>query len=218
MTSGQSGPPPGWGPEQGSPPPYGAPGQPAPGQPYGPPPGQQWPPYPAPPLPQATYDGPVPTERPLAVRAGLGGFVGAIVLSVISAVVTFLNWDVLVADALSRLQAQGRLDPATVKASADLGLKFGIIAAILSVVLYGLFVWFAWRGRNWARIVLWVLGGLGLLGGLLSLAGPSSPVPFLNGLNVFRVLLELVGVVALALKPANEWFRYQRWLRATSRR
>lgn len=224
MTSGQSGPPAGWGPEQGSPPPYGAPGQPvpgepAPGQPYGPPPGQQWPAYaPAPPLPQPTYGGPVPTERPLAVRAGLGAFVGAIVLSVISAVVTFLNWDVLIADALSRLQAQGRLDPATLKSSADLGLKVGVVAAILSVALYGLFVWFAWRGRNWARIVLWVLGGLGLLGGILSLAGPSSPVAFLNGLNVFRVLLEFVGVVALALKPANEWFRYQGWLRATGKR
>lgn len=210
MTSGQSGPSPGWGPEPGSPPPYGSPGQ-----PYGPPPGQQWPPYPAPPpLPQPTYGGPVPTERPLAVRAGLGGFVGAIVLGVISAVVTFLNWDVLIADQLSRLSAQGHLDPATLKASADLGLKVGVVAAILSVALYGLFVWFAWRGRNWARIVLWVLGGLGLLGGLVSLAGPGSPVPFLTGLNLFRVLLELVGVVALALKPANEWFRYQGWLRA----
>lgn len=229
MTSGQSGPPEGWGPGQGSPPPSGAPGQPygpppgqqwpPPGQPYGSPPGQQWPPYPAPPpLPQPTYDGPVPTERPLAVRAGLGGFVGATVLSVISAVVTFLNWHVLVSDALSRLAAQGRLDPATVKASADLGLQVGVAAAILSVALYGLFVWFAWRGRNWARIVLWVLGGLGVLTGLLALGSPASPVPFLTGLSVFRVLLELVGVVALALKPANEWFRYQRWLRVTGQR
>jgi hypothetical protein len=225
MTSGQSGPPAGWGPEQGgppagwgpeqgSPPPYGAPGQ-----PYGPPPGQQWPAYPAPPsLPQPAYGGPVPTERPLAVRAGLGGFVGAIVLGVVSALVTFLNWNVLISDALSRLAAQDRMDPATVKASADLGLKVGVVAAILSVALYGLFVWFAWRGRNWARIVLWVLGGLGVLGGLVSLAGPASPVPFLTGLDLFRVLLELVGIVALALKPANEWFRYQGWLRATGQR
>jgi hypothetical protein len=28
----------------------------------------------------------------------------------------------------------------------------------------------------------------------------------------------LVGVVALALKPSNEWFRYQGWLRATGQR
>ena len=33
------------------------------------------------------------------------------------------------------------------------------------VVLHALFIWFAWRGRNWARIVLWVLGGLAVLAG-----------------------------------------------------
>ena len=63
-----------------------------------------------------------------------------------------------------------------------------------------------------------MLGGLGLVGGLLTLAGPSSPVPFLGGINVFRLLLVLVGVVALALKPSNEWYRYQGWLRATGQR
>jgi hypothetical protein len=206
MTSGQGGPPPGWGPEQGSP------------SPYGPPPGQ-WPAYaPPPPLPQPVYNGPAPTERPLSVRAGLGGFIGSIVLSAISAVVTFLNWNVLLADSLAKLRAQGQVSAETLKSAADFGLQVGIGAAVLSVALYGLFVWFAWRGRNWARIVLWVLGGLGLIGGLISLAAPTSPVPFLSGLNAFRTLLVLVGVVALALKPSNEWFRYQGWLRATGQR
>lgn len=203
MTSGQSGPPPGWGPEHGGP------------SPYGPPPGQ-WPPYaPAPPLPPPTFDGPTPTERPLTVRAGLGGFLGSIVLSAISGLVTFLNWDVILADSLAKLRAQGQLSATTLKVEADFGLVIGITVAVLSVALYGLFVWFAWRGRNWARIVLWVLGGLGLIGGLLTLGGSASPVPFLNGLNVFRMLLLAVGVVALGLKPSNEWFRYQGWLRAT---
>jgi hypothetical protein len=140
------------------------------------------------------------------------------VLGVISSVVTFLNWHVLLADSLARLRAQEGVSAATLKTAADLGLQIGIAVVILSVALYGFFVWFAWHGRNWARIVLWVLGGLGLIGGLISLAAPASPVPFLSGLNVFRVLLELVGVVALALKPSNEWFRYQRWLRATGQR
>jgi hypothetical protein len=152
------------------------------------------------------------------VRAGLGGFVGSIVLSVISAVVTFLNWDVILADTLAKLRAQGGTTPDTVRAASDLGQVLGVAVVIVSVVLYGLFVWFAWRGRNWSRIVLWVLGGLGLFGGLISLAGPGSPVPFLSGVDVFRTLLLLVGVVALALKPSNEWFRYQGWLRVTGQR
>jgi hypothetical protein len=140
------------------------------------------------------------------------------VLGVISAVVTFLNWDVLISDALSRLRTQGQLSPATLKATADLGLKVGVVAAIVSVVLYGLFVWFAWRGRNWARIVLWVLGGFGLIGALIALVGRRSPVPFLTGISVFQGLLLLTAVVALALKPSNDWFRYQGWLRATGQR
>jgi hypothetical protein len=133
-------------------------------------------------------------------------------------VVTFLNWNVLLADSLAKLRAQGQVSAETLKSAADFGLQVGIGAAVLSVALYGLFVWFAWRGRNWARIVLWVLGGLGLIGGLISLAAPTSPVPFLSGLNAFRTLMVLVGVVALALKPSNEWFRYQGWLRATGQR
>jgi hypothetical protein len=137
---------------------------------------------------------------------------------VISAVVTFFNWDVLLAANLATLRAQGQLSSTTMQVEADYGLVIGVGVAALSVALYGLFVWFAWRGRNWARIVLWVLGGLGLLGGLLTLAGAGSPLPFLNGLNVFRMLLVLVGVVALALTPSNDWFRYQGWLRATKQR
>lgn len=202
MTSGQSGPPPGWGPEQGSPPP-----------------GQQWPAYmPPPPLPQPTYDGPAPTERPLTVRIGLGSFIGSIVLSIISGIVTLLNFDLILNDAIARMKPQPGVDLESARHTARSAASVGIVFALVLIAAYGMFVLFAWRGRNWARIVLWVLGGLGLVGALFSVAGPRSPVPFLTGISAFQGLLLLTAVVALGLKPSNEWFRYQGWLRATGQR
>ena len=207
MTSGQGGFPEGGRPEQGSAPPS--------WPPYGQP-GQQWPGYvPAPPLPQPTYDGPAPTERPLTVRVGLGAFIGSLVLSAISGVVTFLNLDRLLAETLARMQPQPGVSSEAARNTAELFVRAGGVLGFVVIGVYGLFVWFAWRGRNWARIVLWVLGGLGLLFGLLGLSSGGSPLPFLTGLSVFQVLLLLTAVVALALKPSNEWFRYQGWLRAT---
>jgi hypothetical protein len=208
MTSGQGGPPSGWGPEQGTPPPYGPPGE-----------QQQWPGYaPPPPLPRPTYGGPVPTERPLTVRVGLGAFIGSLVLSAIGAVVTFLNLDLILADTLARLPPQPGVSAESARSTAELYLRAGGIFGFVVIGVYGLFVWFAWRGRNWARIVLWCLGGLGLVFGLLSLSAGSSPLPFLTGISVFQVLLLLTAVVALALKPSNDWFRYKGWLRATGQR
>jgi hypothetical protein len=206
MTAGQGGPTEG-GPTQG--PPYGQPG--------GPPPyGQPWPGYaPAPSAPGPAFSGPRPTERPLTVRAGLGGFVGSIVLSVISTVVTFLNWNTISAQLLARLKVQAGADPELVRAAAQAGVRIGLVIALIFSAVYGLFVLFAWRGRNWARVVLWVLGGLGLVFGVIGLFGPASPVPFLTGLSFFQLLLLLAGVVLLAQKPSNEWYRFQRWLRDT---
>ncbi|MGZ6824987.1 MAG: hypothetical protein ACXVF9_21210, partial [Blastococcus sp.] len=98
---------------------------------------------------------------------------------------------------------------------AQAGARIGVVFALVLAAVYGVFVWFAWRGQNWARVVLWVLGGLGLFGGVIGLAMGGSPLPFLTGLSFFQTLLLLAAIVLLALKPSNEWFRYRRWLRAT---
>lgn len=222
MTAGQGGPPDGGqsgpqgGGQQGGP--YGPPqGQP----PYGPPPGQPpyGPPYPGyAPAPAATfgrYDGPTPQERPLTVRIGLGAFIGEIVLYLVSLVVTWLNFDTISAAVLARLKSQQGVSASATQSAVEAGAKIGIVIALLYACAYALFVWFAWRGRNWARIVLWVLGGLGVISGLSTLATGGSPIPFLTGLNLFQFALVVAAIVGLALKPSNDWFRYQRWLRAS---
>jgi hypothetical protein len=153
-------------------------------------------------------------ERPTTVRAGLGAFIATLILSLVSSIVTFADFDHIMA---ATLAAQGT-------STADLGvdqdafirtvLIAGIVFSLVFAALQVMFIWFAWNGRNWARIVLWVLGGLGVIGGLVSVATPRAGQPgFLVGLSLFGFLLTLAGIVLLALKPSNEWYRFRKWQR-----
>jgi hypothetical protein len=197
-------------------------GENSPGGPYGSPQGWNAPPAPGPqypgyePAPSAPtgYGAPAPMERPTTVRAGLGAFIGSMVLGVVGQVVTALNFQTLVDWSFANAGTEPGVDPAMVQDVAETALKIGVVVGFLFLALYALFVWFAWQGRNWARIVLWVLSGLGIVFGLLGMAG-GSPLPFLTALSGFQLLLQAAAVVLLALKPSNEWYRFRGWQRAT---
>ena len=198
QSGGQYGPPPGWTPPPAAGPHY--PGYaPAPSAPtaYGPPPG----------VPQSM-------ERPLTVRAGLGAFLGSMALSAVAQVVTLLNWRQIVTWSFANAGLDAGADRDLALQTAEAAAKIGIVVGFLFIAVYGLFVWFAWQGRNWARIVLWVLAGLGIASGLAGLA-VGSPLPFLSALGGFQLLLLIAAVVALALKPSHEWYRFRSWQRAT---
>jgi len=164
---------------------------------------------------------PEPQERPLPVRAGLGAFMVSIVLSVAGTLFAWPNWDTFVDQVLAQqpgfedpqFQESG-VDPA---AFADTFMTLFVVVGLLFAGLYLLFVWFAWRGYNWARIVLFVLGGLGIAGGLVNLASlGSSPFPSLTALSMFSFLAVLVGVVLLARRPSSEWFASEKWRRSVT--
>jgi hypothetical protein len=217
MTSGQSGP-------------YGEPGQPGQGgppqgwnppppqQPYGQPPaygqqppyGQPYPGYtPAPSAPTG-FGAPPPMERPSTVRAGIGALVASLVLGLISSIVSFSDIDTLIDQTLESTN-----DPAVTEDVIRSGIVVGAVIALIIVGLQVLFLWFAWKGRNWARIVLWVLGGISVVFGLAGLAaGSSESTGFLTSLGWFQLLLTAAGLVLLALKPSNEWYRFRSWQRA----
>ena len=56
-----------------------------------------------------------------------------------------------------------------------------------------------------------------MVSGLASLGIGSTPLPgYLTALSWFQFVLTVAGIVLLAQKPANEWYRYRGWLRATS--
>ncbi|MGY1808531.1 hypothetical protein ACI8AF_14270 [Blastococcus sp. SYSU D00669] len=203
-------------PGQGAPPPQGYPAAP-PAQPgYPPAPGYG----PAPAAPAAPWGGgPKPVERPATVRFGIGAFVASLILGVIGTIVTFADLDSLVDRAVAEATAQG----GTVDLTEDAVRAVLVVSAVIGLVIVGLeamFMWFAWNGRNWARIVLFVIGGFGIVSGLFALGGGDTMMVsgFLQGLSIFQFLLVLAGVVLLAMKPSNEWYRYRGWLRATGQR
>ena len=214
MTSGQNGPygdqgQPGPPQGQGGPPQdWNAPPQgwnaPPPQQPYG----QQYPGYaPAPSAPTG-YGAPQPMERPQTVRIGIGALVASLVIGLIAAVVTFSDVDALIDQTL-----QTGTDPALTEEVIRSSLIIGVVIGLIITALQVLFLWFAWKGHNWARIVIFVLGGISLVFGLIG-AGTGQSTGFLTSLGWFQLLLTAVGIVALALKPSSEWYRFRGWQRA----
>ncbi len=182
-------------------------GQPQPGQQYGQPPyGQQYGQpqygqpgssgYPAAPEVQP-WGGPSgPNPRPSTVKGGIGAFLANTLLGLLASIFTFSDIDSLVASGTTE-----GLDEQSVRAALVVGAVIGLVfLAIYLVVL-----WFGWTGRNWARIVLWVLGGLSVVSGLTTGVGNDSGL--LSLISVLQLLLVIAGIVLLALKPSNEWYR-----------
>ncbi len=140
-----------------------------------------------------------PTPRPRTVTAGIGAFLVYTVLSLISSVIGFVTFDTLVEQAAEDAGFEADLSGLE-DAIAISSLVFGLVIAGLYLVM----AWFAWKGANWARIVLWVFGGIALLLGLLGLASSSGVLALLG---VLQLAALVAGVVLLALKPSNAWYR-----------
>jgi hypothetical protein len=178
-------------------PPYGQQGG------YGqqPPYGQQgWSPYPAAPgYGQPEPVSSTPTPRPTTVTAGLGAFLANTVLSVLTSIITFANMDTVM-DAAAR---DAGVDPDAFsgleRTITTVSAVFGLVWVVFALVV----LWYAWRGYNWARIVLWVIGGLGLLS---VIGGLGSPIAALDVFTVLQWVLLVAGIVLLALKPSGQWY------------
>lgn len=96
------------------------------------------------------------------------------------------------------------LDQTAFENFMTVAVNVGLALGLLFVAVLIVFVYLIRGGRNWARIVLAVIGGLGLLFGLLGLAGAS-------GLSVLLALIQLLlltGAIVTMFRPAaNAWFR-----------
>jgi hypothetical protein len=192
--------PQGWG---AAPPPPGRPGYPP----------QGYPSYGAAPSAPSGWGAPAPMERPTTVRAGIGAFLANLILGLIASAVAFSDIDGLIARALAQAD-----DPSLSESTLRAGIILGAAIGLAFVALEALFIWFAWQGRNWARVVLWVVGGLGIVSGFAGLASDSTQTSgFLSSLSVIQLLLVIAGVVLLALGPSNAWYAYRTWQRRAGR-
>ncbi|CAA9268876.1 MAG: hypothetical protein AVDCRST_MAG76-3261 [uncultured Acidimicrobiales bacterium] len=147
--------------------------------------------YQAPP-PSAIYGQSRPTEAPPAIKTSVAIVWAVVALSVISTILTFFLLDEIVESAGVELDS-------TEEDAARIG---GIVGAIIGFLIFGA-LWillgtFLRKGANWARIVLTVLAGLGLLFGLFGLTR-DQPGPF-----------RILGVVQLVLMVALLVFMWRR--------
>lgn len=91
----------------------------------------------------------------------------------------------------------------------------GFVLGLIFEIAYVALVLVMRNGQNWARIVLTVLGGLGLLGDLLGIlgAGIVASIGF-AGIGAFVLILSLVEMVLIITaivfsyhRDANTYFR-----------
>jgi len=154
-------------------------------------------------MPPAEYGqpvvvGPAPSSVVNAVRLM---FVAA-VLGLVSLVVALSTKSTLRADIAKK---NPDFDAAKLNTAVNVAIGAGVVFGIIFVVLFILLALQVRKGKNWARIVTWVITGLGILSALASLgqtvAAASRVVSLIGG------LLDIAIVVLLLQKPSNAFFK-----------
>jgi hypothetical protein len=142
--------------------------------------------------------GPAPSSVTTAVRLM---FLGA-ALSVVGLIVAFAQKD----DLRTQLQNQHPdWDSSKLDTAVNAGLAVSAVIGIVVLVLYVLLALQVGKGKNWARIVTWVIAGLGVLALGATLGGNATGLS--KGLGVVSGLIDLAIIVLLLLAPSNAYFR-----------
>ncbi|AOS61320.1 hypothetical protein TL08_02410 [Actinoalloteichus hymeniacidonis] len=152
-------------------------------------------------------------NRPPSVEAAFWLFLANSVLGLLSAILTFVSVDSLLAT------QPGYTEVLTEGGSAPADFIRGtlITAASIALVFQAIFLIFVFmmrNGRNWARILLTVLAVLGLvtsIGNLDSIglqfeAGGIAAV--IGIIAILGLLLPIGATITMYLPPSNNYFKY----------
>jgi uncharacterized membrane protein len=146
--------------------------------------------------------------RPKEVEISFWLWISTIVLGLVGSVPIFFQFDQLRAQAINQTLANDpTLDRSTIESVTTGALVAGAVIGLLLVVAQLLFVFLMRGGRNWARIVLAVLGGLVVLFGLIGFAGTTGAM---GAGSLLQLLLLIGAIVTMFLPAANAWFRPRR--------
>jgi hypothetical protein len=83
----------------------------------------------------------------------------------------------------------------------------GVGVGVVILVFYLLLARLVRQGVNWARVVTWVIAGLGILGAVTGFSQPAPPAGRI--LTVVGGIIDIVIVVLLVQRPSHEYFRDQ---------
>ncbi len=159
------------------------------------------------PMPPAPQGGPPPTARdprnaPPTVRNAVRLMFFLAALGVIGLIIVFADKDAL---RTAVAKANPSDDTTQIDNAVNTAVTVGAVIGIVLIVLYVLLALQVRKGKNWARIVTWVLAGLGVLGGLTNLAQPQAALT--KVVAGVELVLYIALIVLLALRPSNEYFR-----------
>lgn len=146
--------------------------------------------------------------RPKEVEISFWLWIGTIVLGLIGSLPILIQFDELRAQAINQALAQDpTLDRSAIESITTGALVVGAVIGLLLVIAQIIFVFLMRGGRNWARIVLAVLGGLAVLAALIGVAGTTGAM---GAGSLLQLLLQVGAIVTMFLPAANAWFRPRR--------
>lgn len=126
-----------------------------------------------------------------------------VAIGIVSAILAFTSGDAI-KDSIRNNDPS--LSQDQIDSAYNVGVGVAVVFGLIFAVLYVLLAIQVRKGKNWARIVTWVLAGLGVLSGLLGLFGGTS-TGLEKGVGVVLLLIDIGIIVLLTRKPANEYFK-----------
>jgi hypothetical protein len=132
------------------------------------------------------------------------------VVSLLGAILTFSQFDDIRQQAIDEaLRDNPTLDQQFLESTFNTILIVGLVFGLLLVALELFFIFKMRAGRNWARIVLTVLGAISVLGALFGLGQPQPALVLVT--SVLSTLLVIGAIVMMYVKGADRWFRRPRY-------
>jgi O-antigen/teichoic acid export membrane protein len=133
----------------------------------------------------------------------------AVRLMLVQAALSVLGFIVLLAtkDTLRKEIAKKNTSYDTTKLDdvVNAAVTIGIVIGLIFTVLYILLALQVGKGKNWARIVTWVLASLGAVAGLASFAQPEPALSRI--LSILGLAIDIAIIVLLAQRLSNDYFR-----------
>jgi len=96
-------------------------------------------------------------------------------------------------------------DSQKINTAVNVAIVAGVVFGIVFITLFVLLALQVRTGKNWARVVTWVITGLGIVSALASLGQTVAPASRVVGL--VSGILDVAIVVLLLQKPSNAFFK-----------
>jgi hypothetical protein len=144
-------------------------------------------------------------NRPKDIDTAFWLWVGAMVLDIVGVVLAFVMPNDTAREAIRKaLEAQGQAaDDATINNLLNTGKIGGAVGTAIVVALWLLFVFQMRQAKNWARILLTVVGAISVLVTVLQF-GSATPATAVTSIVVS--LLVVAAIVFMFRPAANSYF------------